>query len=76
MRPPVWPAIGLSWPTNWVNQGRTTEGGQPPRWGPNRAISEADKLVGEVMAARGYPVGDFDQRVEDISVDHPDVVMN
>ena len=43
---------------------------------PNRAITEADKLVGEVMAARGYPVGDFDQRVEDISVDHPDVVMN
>ncbi len=43
---------------------------------PGRAISEADRLVGEVMAARGYPVGDFDQRVEDISADHPDVVMN
>jgi hypothetical protein len=43
---------------------------------PGRAITEADKLVGEVMAARGYPVGEFDQRVEDISVDHPDVVMN
>ena len=43
---------------------------------PNRAITEADKLVGEVMTARGYPVGEFDQRVEDISVDHPDVVMN
>ena len=43
---------------------------------PGRAISEADKLVGEVMTARGYPVGEFDQRVEDISVDHPDVVMN
>ena len=33
-------------------------------------------LVGEVMAARGYPVGDFEQRVADVSVDHPDVVMN
>jgi hypothetical protein len=43
---------------------------------PNAAITQADKLVGEVMAARGYPVGEFDQRVEDISVDHPDVVMN
>jgi hypothetical protein len=26
------------------------------------------------MAARGYPVEDFDQRAADISVDHPDVV--
>src|SRR5205823_6007007 len=43
---------------------------------PHGAITEADRLVGEVMTARGYPVGDFDQRVEDISVDHADVVMN
>jgi hypothetical protein len=43
---------------------------------PRGAVTEADKLVGEVMAARGYPVGDFEQRVADISVDHPDVVMN
>ena len=43
---------------------------------PPGAITDADKLVGEVMAARGYPVGDFEQRVGDISVDHPDVVMN
>ena len=43
---------------------------------PNGAIAQADKLVGEVMTARGYPIGDFDRRVEDISVDHPDVVMN
>jgi len=43
---------------------------------PNGAIVQADRLVGEVMTARGYPVGDFDRRVEDISVDHPDVVMN
>jgi hypothetical protein len=28
------------------------------------------------MHARGYPIGEFDQRVEDISVDHPEVVMN
>ena len=43
---------------------------------PQGAVSEADRLVGEVMAARGYPVGEFEQRVADISVDHPDVVMN
>lgn len=43
---------------------------------PQGAVTEADRLVGEVMAARGYPVGEFEQRVADISVDHPDVVMN
>jgi hypothetical protein len=43
---------------------------------PKAAITNADRLVGEVMRARGYPVGDFEQRVEDISVDHPDVVRN
>jgi hypothetical protein len=43
---------------------------------PRGAVTEADKVVGEVMLARGYPVGDFEQQVADISVDHPDVVMN
>ena len=43
---------------------------------PRGAIVNADQLVGEVMRARGYPVGDFEQRVADISVDHPNVVMN
>jgi hypothetical protein len=43
---------------------------------PHGAIAEADRLVGELMQARGYPVGEFEQRVEDISVDHPNVVMN
>lgn len=43
---------------------------------PRRAVTEADRLVGELMAARGYPVGEFEQRVADISVDHPDVVVN
>jgi hypothetical protein len=28
------------------------------------------------MRARGYPVGDFEQRAADISVDHPIVVEN
>jgi hypothetical protein len=41
---------------------------------PPRAIVEADELVSEVMQARGYPVGDFERRAADISVDHPYVV--
>jgi hypothetical protein len=41
---------------------------------PTAAVTEADRLVGEVMHARGYPLGDFDQRAADISVDHPHVV--
>jgi hypothetical protein len=43
---------------------------------PKGAVTYADRLVDEVMQGRGYPVGDFEQRVEDISVDHPNVVMN
>ena len=43
---------------------------------PRAAIAEADRLVGRVMRARGYPVGDFEQRAADISVDHPAVVEN
>jgi hypothetical protein len=43
---------------------------------PGFAVTQADRLVGEVMTARGYPIGDFEQRVQDISVDHPNVVMN
>ena len=43
---------------------------------PSSAIVEANQLVKELMAARGYPVGDFEQRAADISVDHPNVVMN
>ena len=41
---------------------------------PPRAVASADALLAEVMSARGYPVGDFDQRAGDISVDHPQVV--
>jgi hypothetical protein len=41
---------------------------------PKTATDEADQLVGEVMATRGYPVGDFEQRAADVSVHHPHVV--
>lgn len=43
---------------------------------PAEAVAEADRLVTEVMAARGYPMEDFDQRAADISVDHPHLVEN
>ena len=43
---------------------------------PSYAVTRADDLLGEVMAARGYPVRDFDQRAADLSVDHPEVVQN
>jgi hypothetical protein len=41
---------------------------------PNAALTEADELIQEIMAARGYPVSDFDQRAADISANHPLVV--
>jgi hypothetical protein len=41
---------------------------------PEGATSQADRLVGEVMQVRGYPVGDFEQRAADVSVNHPRVV--
>jgi len=43
---------------------------------PAGAVAEADRLLGDVMATCGYPVGDFEQRAADISVDHPVVVQN
>lgn len=41
---------------------------------PKGVVAQADQLVREVMLARGYPVGDFERRAADISVDHPAVV--
>jgi hypothetical protein len=41
---------------------------------PASAVGQADVLIGDVMRARGYPVGDFDQRAADVSVNHPQVV--
>jgi hypothetical protein len=41
---------------------------------PKGVVAQADQLVRELMFARGYPVGDFERRAADISVDHPAVV--
>jgi len=43
---------------------------------PGPAIKDADRLVADAMMARGYPVGDFEQQAEDVSVNHPRVVEN
>jgi len=38
---------------------------------PKGAVVQADQLVRELMLKRGYPMGDFERRAADISVDHP-----
>jgi hypothetical protein len=43
---------------------------------PAIAVSEADTLVNRVMATRGYPMSDFEQRAADISVTYPAIVQN
>ena len=37
---------------------------------PRQAVVDADQLVLEAMQARGYPMGDFEQRAADLSVEH------
>jgi hypothetical protein len=41
---------------------------------PTGAVAEADALVQQVMRERGYPRKEFERRVDDISVDHPNLV--
>jgi hypothetical protein len=41
---------------------------------PAAAVAEANELIKEVMRARGYPADGFEQRVADLSVEHPGVV--
>ncbi len=41
---------------------------------PAGAIADGDRLVEDLMRTRGYPVGKFQERIADISVDHPRVV--
>ena len=43
---------------------------------PAASIQEADRLVCDVMRARGYPMSEFEHRAEDLSVDYPHVVRN
>jgi hypothetical protein len=43
---------------------------------PSTAVKAADELIKAVMEAHGYPVRDFEQRVEDLSVEHANVVQH
>jgi hypothetical protein len=43
---------------------------------PKGAVNEADRLVTDVMNARGYPMSEFNQRADDISVNYPHAVGN
>jgi len=43
---------------------------------PKGVVAQADRLVRELLLKRGYPMGDFERRAADISVDHPAVVNN
>lgn len=42
---------------------------------PGAALTAADHLVAEVVAARGYPVADFEQGASALSVEHPRAVQ-
>lgn len=43
---------------------------------PDAAFEEADGLVADVMVERGYPVGDVDRLMADLSVEHSDVLTH
>jgi len=41
---------------------------------PEAALEDADGLVEKIMVERGYPVGDVDRQMADLSVEHSDVL--
>ena len=43
---------------------------------PREALARSEGIVQDVMAARGYPVADFDQQASDLSVDHANVIRD
>jgi FtsZ-interacting cell division protein ZipA len=43
---------------------------------PSNAVNQADSLVNTVMFARGYPLGEAEERASDISVNYPSLVQN
>jgi len=43
---------------------------------PRTALLEADRLIEDVMRARGYPIEDAAHRLDDLSVDHAPVVSH
>ena len=43
---------------------------------PVEAVSRADRLLTDVMNTRGYPMGDFENRHADLTVDHGEVAKH
>lgn len=43
---------------------------------PVEAVSRADRLLTQVMNARGYPMADFENRHADLTVDHGEVAKH
>ena len=67
---PLSPAEAARFNVSWTAlQGRFVDD-------PRGVVVQADQLVRELMLRRGYPMGDFEHRAADISVDHPTVVQN
>ena len=67
---PLTPADKSSFATRWNEvQSRFVDD-------PRGAVTVAESLVTDVMQARGYPIGEFEQRAADISVDYPLIVEN
>lgn len=65
---PLAPAEGARFSQAWnALQGRFVDN-------PKGVVVQADELVRELMLKRGYPMGDFERRAADISVDHPAVI--
>jgi hypothetical protein len=67
---PLTPSEAARFSQTWTDlQGRFVDN-------PKGTVVQADELVRELMLKRGYPMGDFERRAADISVDHPAVVAN
>jgi hypothetical protein len=43
---------------------------------PNAAVGRADELVTRLIAERGYPTRDFEDRLADLSVEHADTLQH
>ena len=43
---------------------------------PAEAVLRADRTLANMMSTRGFPMGDFDRRYEDLTVDHPKVARH
>ena len=43
---------------------------------PQEAVLRADRLLTAALTSRGYPMGDFDRRYEDLTVDHGNVARH